>query len=58
MNDTFGTSKGASDKLVERIKHKTRKHSSTEEKIRIVQAGLRHHVSIGCGGGFRPVGGA
>lgn len=58
MNNKFGTSKGAPDKLVEGIKHKTRKHSSTEEKIRIVQAGLCHHVSIGCGGGVRPDGGA
>jgi transposase len=58
MNKKLGTSKGASDKLVQGIKHKTRKHSSTEEKIRIVQAGPRHNGSIRCGGGFRPEGGA
>ena len=41
MNKTSGTPKDAADKLVRGIKRKTRKHYPTEDKIRIVLAGLR-----------------
>jgi transposase len=46
MRQKPGTSKDAADKLVRGIKRKTRKHYSTEEKIRIVLAGLRGEDSI------------
>ena len=46
MNKKSGTSKDAADKLVRSIKRKTRKQYSTEEKIRIVLAGLRGEESI------------
>jgi hypothetical protein len=46
MKKTPGTSKIAADKLVRGIKRKTRKHDSSEEKIRIVLAGLRGEESI------------
>ena len=46
MNKTCGTSKDAADKLVRGVKRKTRKHYSTEEKIRIVLAGLRGEESV------------
>ena len=41
MKRTPGTSKDASDKLLRRIKRRTRKHYSAEEKIRIVLAVLQ-----------------
>ena len=46
MNNKSVTSKDAADKLVRCIKRKTRKHSSAEEKIRVVLAGLRGEESI------------
>lgn len=46
MNKTAKTSKDADDQRVRGIKRKTRKHSSAEEKIRIVLAGLRGEESI------------
>ena len=49
MNKKTGTSKDSADKLVRGIKRKTRKHYSSEEKIRVVLAGLRGEESIaGC----------
>ena len=41
MNKKSGTSKAAADKLVKNIRRKTRQTYSSEEKIRIVLAGLR-----------------
>lgn len=46
MNKTSETSKDAADKLVNNIRRKTRQTYSTEEKIRIVLAGLRGEASI------------
>ena len=46
MNQKSGTSKDASDKLVKNIRRKTRRLHATEEKIRIVLAGLRGEESI------------
>jgi transposase len=46
MKQTPGTSKDAADKPVRGIKRTTRKHSSAEERIRIVLAGLRGEESI------------
>ena len=46
MNKKSGTSKDAADKLVKSIRRKTRRLHATEEKIRIVLAGLRGEESI------------
>ena len=46
MNKKSGTSKAAADKLVKNIRRKTRQTYSSEEKIRIVLAGLRGEESI------------
>jgi len=46
MNKKSGTSKDAADKLVKNIRRKTRRLHATEEKIRIVLAGLRCEESI------------
>jgi transposase len=46
MDKTSGTPKDAADELVKRIKRKTRKNYSAEEKIRIVLARLRGEESI------------
>ena len=46
MNKKSGTSKDAVDKLVKNIRRKTRRLHATEEKIRIVLAGLRGEESI------------
>lgn len=46
MNKESGTSKDAADKLVKNIRRKTRRLHATEEKIRIVLAGLRGEESI------------
>ncbi|HKK86925.1 MAG TPA: hypothetical protein VJ942_15530 [Roseovarius sp.] len=39
MHKKSGTSKDTADKVVNGIKRKTRKHSSAEEKIRVVLPG-------------------
>ncbi len=41
MKKKLGTSKDAGEKLVRCIKRKTQKHSTVEEKIRIILASLR-----------------
>ena len=41
MKKKSDNSKDAADRLVKGIRRKTRKHYSSEEKIRIVLAGLR-----------------
>ena len=46
MNKKSGTSKDTADKLVKSIRRKTRRLHATEEKIRIVLAGLRDEESI------------
>jgi transposase-like protein len=46
MNKKSGTSKAAADKLVKTIRRKTRQTYSSEEKIRIVLAGLRGEETI------------
>ena len=46
MNKKPATSKDAADKLVKNIRRKTRQTYSSEEKIRIVLAGLRGEESI------------
>ena len=46
MNKKSGTSKDAAEKLVKNIRRKTRRLHATEEKIRIVLAGLRGEESI------------
>ena len=46
MNKKSGTWKDAADKLVKNIRRKTRRLHATEEKIRIVLAGLRGEESI------------
>lgn len=46
MDKKSGTSKDAADKLVKNIRRKTRRLHATEEKIRIVLAGLRGEESI------------
>jgi len=46
MNKKSGTSKAAADRLVKTIRRKTRQTYSSEEKIRIVLAGLRGEETI------------
>ena len=46
MNKKSGTSKASADKLVKSIRRKTRQTYSSEEKIRIVLAGLRGEETI------------
>jgi transposase len=46
MNKKSGTSKAAADKLVKTIRRKTRQTYSSEEKIRIILAGLRGEETI------------
>ena len=46
MNKKSGSSKSSADKLVKTIRRKTRRLHATEEKIRIVLAGLRGEESI------------
>ena len=46
MRQTRGTRKSPGEKLVKDIKRATRKHYSSEEKIRIVLDGLRSEDSI------------
>ena len=45
-NKKPGTSKASADKLVKTIRRKTRQTYSTEEKIRIILAGLRGEETI------------
>ena len=45
-NKKSGSSKASADKLVKTIRRKTRRLHATEEKIRIVLAGLRGEESI------------
>ena len=53
MRQTTGTRKSPGEKIVKDIKRATRKHYSSEEKIRIVLDGLRGEDSIA--EGFAPV---
>ncbi len=46
MRQTAGTRKSLGEKIVKDIKRATRKHNSSEEKIRIVLDGLRGEDSI------------
>ena len=46
MRQTTGTRKSPGEKIVKDIKRATRKHYSSEEKIRIVLDGLRGENSI------------
>ena len=46
MRHTTGTRHSPGEKIVKDIKRATRKHYSSEEKIRIVLAGLRGEDSI------------
>ena len=46
MDKKSGQSKAAADRLVKGIRRKTRRHYTTEEKIRVVLAGLRGEESI------------
>ncbi|SHE87926.1 hypothetical protein SAMN05444273_10322 [Litoreibacter ascidiaceicola] len=46
MRQTTGTRKSLGEKIVKDIKRATRKHYSSEEKIRIVLDGLRGEDSI------------
>jgi len=46
MRKTTGSRKSPGEKIVKDIKRATRKHSSSEEKIRIVLDGLRGEDSI------------
>ena len=46
MRQTTGTRKSPGEKIVKDIKRATRKHYSSEEKIRIVLDGLRGEDSI------------
>ena len=46
MNKKSGSSKSSADKLVKTLRRKTRRLHATEEKIRIVLAGLRGEESI------------
>ena len=46
MRQTTGTRKSPGEKIVKEIKRATRKHYSSEEKIRIVLDGLRGEDSI------------
>ena len=46
MRQTTGTRKSPGEKIVNDIKRATRKHYSSEEKIRIVLDGLRGEDSI------------
>jgi len=46
MRQTNGTRRSAGEKIVKDIKRATRKHYSSEEKIRIVLDGLRGEESI------------
>jgi len=46
MRQTTGTGKSPGEKIVKDIKRATRKHYSSEEKIRIVLDGLRGEVSV------------
>jgi transposase len=46
MRQTTGTLKSPGEKIVKDIKRATRKHYSSEEKIRIVLDGLRGEDSI------------
>ena len=46
MNKKSGTSKDTADKLVKKIRRKRRRLHATEDKIRVVLAGLRGEESI------------